>query len=147
MSPLRDKAPDWQQHLARYQRLSIPFAEDETPGRLCAAAMEMEHRIEKFEQAGVEAEAEAEERMLDAANLLAEIDTFLARTRGAMFFASHLMRPPRFSADDLREAARLCRAEAQASEAVATRRALASRALDLAMILGEESRPGKYGGT
>ncbi len=144
MSPLRDKDPDWRQHLARYRRLSILFAEDETPGRLCAPAMEMEHLIEKFGQAGVE--AEAEERMLDAAILLAEIDTFLARTRGAMFFASHLLRPPRFSADDLREAARLCRAQAQASEAVATRRALASPALDLA-ILGEESRPGRYGGT
>ena len=73
----------------------------------------------------------------DQAILLAQIDTFLARARGAMFFARHQLRPLRFSADDLREAARLCWEEAEASEDLAMRRAFAARALDLAM-LGEE---------
>ena len=138
MSPLRDKARDWQQHLARYRRLSTLFAEDETAGRLCTLALEMEHRI------GTGADAEADDRVLDTAILLAEINTFIARARGGMFFASQLLRPLRFSADDLREAAQLCREEAEASEAIPMRRALSSRALELA-ILGENGRSG--GGT
>jgi hypothetical protein len=133
MSPLRDKIRDWQQHLARYRRLSILFAEDEIAGRLCTRAVEMKHRPGTG--------AGADDRMLDTAILLAEINTFIAGARGAMFFASRLLRPLRLSGDDLREAAQLCREEAEASDAVAMRRALSSRALEL-QILGENGRSG-----
>ncbi len=62
---------------------------------------------------------------------------FLVRAQGAMFFANHLLRPLRFSADNVLEACRLCREEAMASRDLAMRRALASRALSLA-VLGEK---------
>lgn len=125
---LGDKVRDRQQRAARYRRLATLLGNDEPTDRLCALALEMEQQRENF------GPAEAVERTLDTTILLAEIDTFLARARGAVFFASRLLRPLRFSADDLREAARLCREEAEISEAVAMRRALASRAVDLEML-------------
>jgi len=130
MSPLDDKLRDWQQRATRYRQLSALLGEDETAGRLHTLALEMEQRLHTFGRAA----ATAEERMLDNAILLAQVDTFLARARGAMFFASHLLRPLGLSADDLREESRLCREEAEDSENAATRRAFASRALALAVI-------------
>jgi hypothetical protein len=132
---LGDKVRDCQQRAARYRRMATLLGDD----RLCALALAMEQRRENFGQ------AEAGERMLDTAILLAEIDTFLARARGAMFFAGHLLRPLRFSADDLGEAARLCREEAEASEAVAMRRTLAARAHDLAMLAEKIGRTNMEG--
>src|SRR6266853_159699 len=106
------------------------LGEDETAGRLHTLALEMEQRLNTFR----ENRTVAQERLLDNAILLAQIDTFLARARGAMFFASQLRRPLGFNTDDLREESRLCREEARDSEDAATRRAFASRALALAGI-------------
>jgi hypothetical protein len=88
-----------------------------------------------------------EERKLVTATLLTEIDVFLARARGAMFFASRQLRPLTFSAYDLWEAAQLCREEAEASMYIAMRRALASRALELVMLgekIAREETGGRY---
>ncbi len=130
MSPLDNKLRDWHQRATRYRQLSALLGEDETARRLHTLALEMEHRLHAFGRAA----ATAEERMLDNAILLARIDTFLARARGAMFFASQLLRPLGLNTDDLREESRLCREEARDSEDAATRRAFASRALALAVI-------------
>ncbi len=112
MSPLDNKLRDWHQRATRYRQLSALLGEDETARRLHTLALEMEHRLHAFGRAA----ATAEERMLDNAILLAQIDTFLARARGAMFFASQLRRPLGLNTDDLREESRLCREEAQDSE-------------------------------
>src|SRR5216684_7372292 len=87
MSRLDEKLRDWHQRAARYRQLSALLGEDETGGRLHTLALEMEHRLHAFGRAA----ATAEERMLDNAILLAQIDTFLARARGAMFFASRAL--------------------------------------------------------
>jgi hypothetical protein len=137
---LDDKVRDRQQ---RYLRLATLLGEEDTTGRLGALALEMEKHREKFGQAS----AGAEEGRLVMAILLAEIDVFLARARGAMFFASRQLRPLRFSAYDLWEAAQLCREEAEASVQVALRRALASRALELVMLgekIAREETGGRY---
>ncbi|HEX9462762.1 MAG TPA: hypothetical protein VGB82_09180 [Alphaproteobacteria bacterium] len=126
LSPLDDKFHDWQRRAARYRQLSTLLGEDETAGRLRILALEMEQRLRTFRRAAAAAQA----RMLDNAILLAEIDTFLARARGA----SQRLRPLGLSADDLWEESRLCREEAQESEDAATRQAFASRALALAAI-------------
>ena len=130
MAPLDEKLRDWQQRTARYRQLSMLLGEDETAGRLHTLALEMEQRLNTFR----ETRTVAQERLLDNAILLAQIDTFLARARGAMFFASQLLRPLRLKPEDLREESRLCREEARESEDIATRRALATRALALAVI-------------
>jgi hypothetical protein len=137
---LDDKVRDRQQ---RYLRLATLLGEEDTTGRLCALALEMEKHREKFGQAS----AAPEDWRLVTAILLAEIDVFLARARGAMFFASRQLRPLRFSAYDLWEAAQLCREEAEASVHVAVRRALASRARELVMLgekIAREETGGRY---
>jgi hypothetical protein len=133
MAPLDEKSYDWQQRAARCRRLSNLLGADETAGRLHSLALAMEQRLNTFRQT----RAVTQERMLDNAILLAQIDTFLARARGAMFFASQLLRPLRLKPDDLREESRLCREEAEEAEDAAARRAFAARALALA-VLGEE---------
>src|SRR5258708_37230648 len=101
LSPLDDKFHDWQRRAARYRQLSTLLGEDETAGRLRILALEMEQRLRTFRRAAAAAQA----RMLDNAILLAEIDTFLARARGA----SQRLRPLGLSADDLWEESRLFR--------------------------------------
>ncbi len=133
MPPLDDRVQDWRQRAARYRRISDLLGEDGADARVRVLAREIEQQLENFRHL----RAAAEEHKARNAVLLAEIDTFLARAQGAMFFANHLLRPLRFSADDLREESRICREEAQACEDMTVRRALASRALALAM-LGEK---------
>jgi hypothetical protein len=127
MSPFDSKLADWEESVARYRKFSALLGEDEKTAPLRRLASEMErHLLERRDLRAGHAELTRLRHVL-----LAEIDMVLAWTR------SHLLRPPGLSAENLRQASRLCREEARAAEDMATRRAFAARALDFAM-LGEQ---------
>ncbi len=136
MSPRLDAFQDWQQRCERYRRFSTLLGEDETTAPLHALVLDMQQHQEKW-RALV---ASREQRQHWRSVLLAEIDTLLMRSRGALFCSRNLLRPFSFSAEDIREESRLCQEEAKTTEDIETRRALASRALRLAIHGGEFER-------
>ena len=133
MSPPRDAFEDWQQRCERFRRLSTLLGEDEATAPLHALALGMQQSLDDWR----EIRATRQQLRRWRSGLLGEMDTVLVRSRGAMFFSKHMLRPFSYSAADLREESRLCREEAQTADDVETRRALAAKALGLA-YLGEE---------
>lgn len=130
MCPLDEKLDSWEERLARYRKLSALLGEDEATAPLRALAVEVGRRL--FKRFELKHTYEDLSCLRDV--LIAEIDLVLLWTR------NHLLRPPRFSPEDMREASRLCREEAQAALDTVTRRAFAARALDLAMLAEQLAR-------
>jgi hypothetical protein len=128
MSPFDEKLDDWQERIARFRRFTALLGENEAMAPLRALAQAMEQNLLKRRALS----ARSDELMALRDVMMAEIDIVLACARNR-----RLQPAPGFSPADLREESRLCREEASAALDVATQRAFARRALDLAM-LGEQ---------
>ena len=120
LNSLRDRA-------ARYRRLSSLLGRDATDGPLPALASEIEEWVEQIERTMEKVHSQVAATHV----LVAEIDACIART-GQKPPSSKLRRGCRYSAEDLREAARLCAEEARAASDPSERRELSAKVTDLA---------------
>lgn len=141
MAPLDAKRRDWEDRIARCRRLADLLRGDTMGARLAALAQEIEEQLRKHG----DLLAVAAERRRHRRAMLAEIDGVLARARTELSL-SRLKLDRAYSADDLREEARLCRDEAMASDDVETRRAFAGHAFELAMMGEAVQRKRREGG-
>jgi hypothetical protein len=130
MSAFDETQDDRAERLQRFRKLSALLGEDKRAAPLGALALEMARRL--IERSALRAGHEELMRLRQV--MLAELDVVIAWTR------SHVLRPPGFSAEDLREESRLCREEAGAALDSAMRRSFASRAFDLAMLAERRAR-------
>lgn len=129
-SPLDDGTRDREQRLARLRSL-VTLLE-----RNGSDAGDLWALIARAQQRHDDTAVAASESGRQAAIVLAQLGAFVAAV-GTVRFPP---RDPRWLTlcDDLREASRLCLAEARTAEDMGARRALAAHALELAM-LGEQS--------
>lgn len=125
-------ARDVQERATRFRRFSVLFGEDQFTSPLRALAVRLEQQLE---QAAFDSGAHASYIRV----LVVEIDTFLARAKAALDFAKYRLRPASCTADDVREASRLCRDEALMANAE-EKRSLALRALELAQLAEKMER-------
>ena len=128
---LRSTAGGFRQSAARYRSLSTLFRESGSNRSLLDASRSIEAQLSD----GANLTAIADEVDTQAKVLLAKLDRFLARARSAL-------RTPVlevwYSADDVREEARLCKEEAHAVQDVPIRRSIlagASALIELADVM------------
>lgn len=138
MPPYGDKARVWWERAARIRRLADLSRDEGTAQTLRALAAELTQKL----HAHLEIAAAIADEKRRSEVLAAELDAMLMRARGGMFLARHSLAPT-YSAEDLREEARLCREEARAAGDLAVRRKLAARSTELAMLAEEiaQNRP------
>ena len=127
----------WQERIVRYRQLSTLFGKHGAANPLAAIVSELE-KLRHDQQLLF---ARSTEQMSHTQVLVAEIDTVLARARGAGEVAGRLLSPSStFSADDAREESLLCCEEALATENLVGRRVLAARAAALALVAEQIDR-------
>lgn len=117
----------WQ---SRCERWSALLREDGQAAPLHALALDLKQNWEQRR----ELMAQAEALKCYRATLLAQIDRILTQIQAEMALAKQRQHPLSFSAEDMREESRLCREEAAATADMEMRRAIASRAVALAML-------------
>jgi uncharacterized coiled-coil DUF342 family protein len=120
LNGLRDRA-------ARYRRLSSLLCRDGSGDRLQALASEIEGWVEQIEKTMEKVHSQVAATHV----LVAEIDACIARA-GQKLSPSKPRRGCRYSADDLREAARLCAEEARTASDPSEKRELSAKIADLA---------------
>ncbi|HEV8028897.1 MAG TPA: hypothetical protein VGP50_15800 [Stellaceae bacterium] len=129
----------WQERIVRYRQLSTLFGKHGAANPLAAIVSDLE-QLRQDQQLLF---AKSTEQMSYTQVLVAEIDTVLARARGAGEVAGRLLSPSlTFSADDAREESLLCCEEALATENLVGRRVLAARAAALALVAEQIDRRG-----
>ena len=122
LNSLRDRA-------ARYRRVSSLLGGRTKDSRLTALAGEIEEWADQIERTMEKVQTKVAATHV----LVAEIDACIGRTGQEAAF-SKMRRNGRYSADDLREEARLCAEEARAASDLAEKRTLAAKAADLADV-------------
>ncbi|HEV8026314.1 MAG TPA: hypothetical protein VGP50_02725 [Stellaceae bacterium] len=120
LNGLRDRA-------ARYRRVSSLLGGRPKDSRLTALAREIEEWADQIERTMEKVHTQVAATHV----LVAEIDACIGRAGQEVAF-SKMRRNGRYSADDLREEARLCAEEARAASDLAEKRKLAATAADLA---------------
>ena len=126
ISPFDGKGHEPPARLTRLRALAELLARQTETERLLQALLD-QLRQSTHSQSDIEDETRRQRRVA-----LAALDLFLAPMREPEYVTRHP--EPRMLARDLREASRLCLAEARATVDFDTRRALAARAFDLAMM-------------
>ena len=121
MSPI--DADTRRRRAARCREWAAILREDAAAARMGTLALEIEQQLLRLD----------EQRRVNI-QMLSEIDTVVSRAKEALLTSHGLLDLPPYTADDLREGSRLCRAEAEAATETAVRHAFALRALLLAQL-------------
>ncbi len=130
MAPFDIRLREWEGRINRCRELADRLRGDDGANRLAALAAELEQRMR-----AVRAETlMISQQMRFRAAILAEINLVVARTRTELLLSRAERATFRFTADDLREEARVCREEAEACEDITSRQTFAARAFDLAQV-------------
>ena len=130
MSPFDDRHLDWKRRAERYRQWSRLLDQHDEGLPLRRLALELEQSAETRRALT----ASHDEMMRQRAVLWEEIDRLVARVRGAWLYSAYYLEPYPFSADDLREEARLCQEEATATDDAETCRCFADCGTELAQF-------------
>lgn len=130
MAPFDTRLREWESRITRCRELADRLRGDEGANRLLAIATELDHRMRAIARETLTISQEMRFR----AAMLAEINLIVARTRTELLLSRAHRSTFRFTADDLREEARVCREEAEACEDITSRQTFAARAFDLAQM-------------
>src|SRR5262249_24392094 len=121
---------EWEARISRCRELANRLRGDDGGDRLGMLAAETEQRMREI----AEGRLTAAHEMLVRAAMLAEINQVITRTPHDLLLSREHRDGFRFGADDLREAARVSREEAEASDDIRSRQTFAARALELAQL-------------
>jgi hypothetical protein len=130
MSPLEQRLQQWEARLSRCRELADRLRGDDGGDRLAVVAVEIQQQMREIAEGTLTVAHE----MRRSAAMLAEMNQVITRTRHALLLSREHRIAFRFGADDLREEARVCREEAEASDDISSRQTFAARAFELAQL-------------